>query len=199
MQIKEEIISTELVNNENISQEVITDKKERFLTKKVTERRKLSYQNDFKPCSLPANRGGLKGFIRYGRKHLIIDQQTMISPREFKEQLNDSSDIIMKAELAPATKKQMSYVISGITRLFAYPSHKITNNKLLKLYVDNCTTKKTQDEEKISDMELLPLGFKPEVDTSKIKRITRKRKYPEAEKFKKEQKVLNNDIIEISG
>lgn len=174
---------------------IIERPKSRFLNKKIPERRKLSYENDFKPCSLPANRGGLKGFIRYGRKHLIIDQQTMISPREFKQQLNDCSDIIMKPEWAPSTKKQMSHVISGITRLFAYPSHKISNNKLLKLYMSNCTTRKTQNEENITDMELKPLGFKTEIDTSKIKRITRKRKYPEAEQFLLKQQQVDNELV----
>lgn len=148
-------------------------------------RKKLSYETEFKPCSLPPNRGGMKGLIRYGRKHLIIDQQIMISPREFKSQLNNTEDLIMKPELAPCTKQQMRHVLTGITRLFAYPAHKMPNNKLLQLYVSNCTSRKQPNTESYSDMQLLPLGYKIEVDTSKIKRITRKRRYPEAEEYKR--------------
>lgn len=168
-------------------------KKGRVYANPSKQRKKMSYENEFKPCMLPPNRGGMKGIIRYGRKHLIIDQQIMISPREFKAQLNNTNDLVMKPELAPCTKQQMRHMLTGITRLFAYPAHKMPNKKLLQLYVTNCTSRKQPNVENFNDMKLLPLGYKVEVDTTKIKRITRKRRYPEAEEYIRQQRVNEDD------
>lgn len=67
------------------------------------------------------------------------------------------------------------------------------SSKLLQLYVSNCTSKKQPNVETYTDMHLLPIGYKVEVDTSKIKRITRKRRYPEAEEYLRQQSLLQQD------
>lgn len=106
---------TKRLESESSDKQIVKNNKQNVkkIYDKTQQKRKLSYETEFQPCSLPANRGGMKNLIRYGRKHLIIDQQIMISPREFKAQLSDSNDIVMMPDLAPCTKQQMRHVLSG--------------------------------------------------------------------------------------
>ncbi|GLG93564.1 Uncharacterized protein GBIM_00941 [Gryllus bimaculatus] len=132
------------------------------------------------------NSVGIRSFMRCGRSRMIADHLTSIPVSEFKSQLNDTSDIIGKLDVAPPTKRLMNLLQwKGIGKLFASPGHKFMSEKLMRLFTRHLRTKLLPSEETFSDMELLPVGYKPEVDPTKIKRITRRRRYPEAEEYQR--------------
>jgi hypothetical protein len=55
---------------------------------------------------------------------MIADKHTSIPVAEFKAQLSDTSDIIGRMDLAPATKKMMNYLnTKGSVKLFSSPGN----------------------------------------------------------------------------
>lgn len=129
---------------------------------------------------------GSRDLVRFGRSRMIADKLTNIPVAEFKAQLNDTSDIMGKMDLAPTTKKMMNYLSTkGFGKLFSSPGKKMCCAELLHLYTRHLTLKQVPVEETFDDMVLLPLGYQREVDPTKIKRITRRRRYPEAEEYQR--------------
>ncbi|PSN55117.1 hypothetical protein C0J52_01909 [Blattella germanica] len=141
-----------------------------------------------------------RGFVHYGRSRMIADKYTSIPVAEFKKQLSDSSDTLGKLELAPSSKKLMRF-ISTKKKLFAIPGHVMCSPHHRRLYTRHLVQTQTP-EETFDDMALKPLGYQPEVDPSKIKRITRRRRYPEAEEYQRRiiqeqiQQTFNNLVAE---
>lgn len=141
-----------------------------------------------KPCDT-RNDVGMRRYLRYGRRYLrcgrnrmIADQITNIPVAEFKAQLNDTSDILGKFDIAPPIKRAVVH-LQAKGKVFTTPGRKIMSSHLLDMFGRHLTTTLKPDEETFSDMTLLPVGYQPEVDPTKIKRITRRRRYPEAEEY----------------
>ena len=56
------------------------------------------------------------------KRRLVLDTFKVIPNAEFKQQLQDTSDIVGKTDLAPASKKAMYYLTyGGVGKFFAYP------------------------------------------------------------------------------
>ncbi|XP_066997484.1 uncharacterized protein [Anabrus simplex] len=149
------------------------------------------------------HRIGRRSFIRCGRSRMIADKLTNISVAEFKAQLNDTSDIIGRLDLAPTTKSAMKQLGSnGISKIFSTSGRRIRSSKLLQIFQRHLTTSLQSVEETFSDMTLLPVGYQPEIDPTKIKRITRRRRYPGAEEYQRRmiqqqmQHTFNNLVAE---
>ncbi|XP_046401437.1 double-strand-break repair protein rad21 homolog A-like isoform X2 [Ischnura elegans] len=124
-------------------------------------------------------------YLRKKRRRVIIDQVKAIPVSEFKAQLNDVSDIIRPIELAPARSRSLKYYnTKGVGKLFAYPGKSIQSDRVFKHFEKQLTSVK-QECKPLEDMKLLPIGYKPQIDPSKIKRITRRRRYPEAEEYQR--------------
>ncbi|XP_071453789.1 uncharacterized protein [Hetaerina americana] len=124
-------------------------------------------------------------YLRKKRRRVIIDQIKAIPVSEFKAQLNDVSDIVRPIELAPARSRSLKYYnTKGVGKLFAYPGKSIQSDRVFKHFERQLTSVK-QECKPLDDMKLLPIGYKPQIDPSKIKRITRRRRYPEAEEYQR--------------
>lgn len=128
---------------------------------KVQEiRKKLCYEKPYniQPSTMHSKPDAQIVSLKHPRKQLI-DQKIMISPREFKSQLNYTEDTITTTKLAPCTRQQLLHVLNGITTLFAHPAHKMPNSNLMQLYVSRCTCKKEPNmmATEMEDMTLLPV------------------------------------------
>ncbi|XP_069703199.1 uncharacterized protein [Periplaneta americana] len=151
----------------------------------------------------PRNPTGSRGFVRFGRSRMIADQHTTIQVADFKAQLSDTSDIMGKLSLAPSTKKMMNFLSTkGFGKLFSSSGKKMNSPVHMRLFTRHLIMRPKPVEETFDDMVLLPLGYQPEVDPTKIKRITRRRRYPEAEEYQRKliqqqmQQTFDNLVAE---
>lgn len=207
LEVTDQMVEVIKVENDQIVQEIKGDSDETVqeLNEEVKEpvilnslislpKKKLSYETTFVPA-VPLTKGVNKGIIRYGSKHLIIDQHIMIPPREFKRQLNNTEDLVTSLELAPCSKQQMHRMLSGFTRMFAYPAHKMPNSKLLQLYNSNCISRKQENVIDIEEMDELPVNSAVPFDFNSMRRLSRKRKCSGSENVLKTKSESKNCVL----
>jgi len=163
-------------------------------------------QNEEESFALaPVDASAARGYTRAKRKRkLIVDEVKAISGEEMKAQLSDTTDIVTTLDLAPPTKRLMHWKeTGGVEKLFALPGRTLNSRPLFRDYQKNLTAKPAANEEfdtLLGDQEgeHLPLehvrGAGGEMEEpakpAEKKRITRKRKYPEAEEYARRQEEL---------
>lgn len=129
---------------------------------------------------------GTKSSLRY---HGVSDNIIMIPPNIFKRQLTDVSDTMKPLLRMPSTRQGMRALDLTVSKLFNQPSaHQ--GGRLIPFFTRNCSTSPEPDCVDTNELGLLPIGYQPPIDRSKIKRITRKRKNPEAKQSQLLQKML---------
>lgn len=129
---------------------------------------------------------GTKSSLRY---HGISDNIIMIPPNLFKRQLTDVSDTMKPLLRMPSTRQGMRVLDLTVTKLFSQPAaHR--GGRLARSFTRNCSTFPESDCVDTNELGLLPVGYQPPIDRSKIKRITRKRKNPEDKQSQLLQKML---------
>lgn len=156
----------------------------------------------------PVDSSAVRGYTRAKRKRkLIVDEVKAISGEEMKAQLSDTTDIVTTLDLAPPTKRLMHWKeTGGVEKLFALPGRTLNSRPLFKDYQRNLTARPVGNEDfdtLLGDKEgdYLQLDhvrgageedvFEPKEKPEKEKkRITRKRKYPEAEEYARRQEEL---------
>lgn len=83
----------------------------------------------------------------------IIDNETKINSYTFKNQLDNTSDIVRKKDLASSSK----YHLLKTCRIFVKPVHTTLNSQLLQMFTNHCTMRKVSNVEKdpVEEIEIV--------------------------------------------
>ncbi|XP_045496422.1 double-strand-break repair protein rad21 homolog isoform X1 [Colias croceus] len=107
-------------------------------------------QNDEESFALaPVDATVLKGITKTKRKRkLIVDEVKNLSGEEMKNQLSNTSDIVITLDLAPPTRRLMHWKESGgVEKLFTLSARPIPSRVLFKKYQRNMTLRTETEEE----------------------------------------------------
>ena len=128
----------------------LNDKLLKAGTSSTATKHQSYYQNKNKWTSFEMDENS---FMRVGNKQLKIDTKTVISAKEFKRQLNDTSDL---QRINDKCKNKYNKYDNWLPKLFSSPMLKYTEANLLHLYQRNCISTFNEND---NDIKLIPLSY----------------------------------------
>ncbi|XP_072929287.1 uncharacterized protein vtd isoform X2 [Epargyreus clarus] len=133
-------------------------------------------QNEEESFALaPVDATVLKGITKAKRKRkLIVDEVKNISGEEMKNQLSNTSDIVITLDLAPPTRRLMHWKeTGGVEKLFAMSARPMPSKVLFKKYQRNMTLRTEAEEAEAA------AARSPDPEPPAARRAARKRRHEE--------------------